>query len=85
MGSPPGRVDSDRLLTTRDVAAFLGVSPETVPQRWPSCELPGYRLGTNVRRFRESEIEEWLGDRFHPPKLDLDREERLGSSSRSLF
>jgi excisionase family DNA binding protein len=51
---------SDRLLTTRQVADFLGVSPETVLRRWRAGELPGYRLASNVLRFRELEIEAWL-------------------------
>ncbi len=51
---------TDRLLTTREVAAFLGLSPETVLRRWRSGELPGYRLASNVLRFRESEVETWL-------------------------
>jgi excisionase family DNA binding protein len=51
---------SERLLTTREVAAFLGVSPETVLRRWRAGELPGYRLSSNVLRFRESEIDAWL-------------------------
>jgi excisionase family DNA binding protein len=54
---------SGRLLTTRQVAAFLGVSPETVLRRWRSGELPGYRLASNVLRFRESELEAWLAVR----------------------
>lgn len=58
---------SERLLTTRQVADFLGVSPETVLRRWRTGELPGYRLASNVLRFRESEIEEWLeGTRQRP-------------------
>jgi excisionase family DNA binding protein len=55
-----GRRLSDRLLTTREVAAFLGLSSETVLRRWRAGELPGYRLASNVLRFRESEIEAWL-------------------------
>ena len=51
---------SERLLTTRQVADFLGVSPETVLRRWRAGEIPGYRLASNVLRFRESEIEAWL-------------------------
>jgi excisionase family DNA binding protein len=51
---------SERLLTTREVAAFLGVSPETVLRRWRRGEIPGYRLASNVLRFRESELEAWL-------------------------
>jgi excisionase family DNA binding protein len=51
---------SGRLLTTREVAEFLGLSPESVLRRWHTGELPGYRLASNVLRFRESEIETWL-------------------------
>jgi len=51
---------TERLLTTRQLAEFLGVSPETVLRRWRAGKLPGYRLASNVLRFRESEIEAWL-------------------------
>jgi excisionase family DNA binding protein len=59
LSSEPGTL-ADRLLTTREVAAFLGVSPETVLRRWRAGELPGYRLASNVLRFRESELDAWL-------------------------
>jgi excisionase family DNA binding protein len=51
---------TERLITTREVADFLGLSPETVLRRWRVGELPGYRLASNVLRFRESELEVWL-------------------------
>jgi len=54
------------LLTTREVAALLGLSPATVLRRWRSGELPGYRLGTNVLRFNTSELEAWLEARHRP-------------------
>ena len=54
---------SDRLLSTRQVADFLGLSPETVLRRWRAGELPGYRLASNVLRFRESELEAWLEEK----------------------
>lgn len=50
----------DRLLTTRQVAEYLGLSPETVLRRFRAGELPGFRLATNVLRFRASEVEAWL-------------------------
>jgi excisionase family DNA binding protein len=49
-----------RLLTAREVADRLGFSPETVLRRWRAGELPGYRLGTNVLRFSEDDLEAWL-------------------------
>jgi len=48
------------LLTTRDVAAFLGLSPEAVLRRWRAGEVPGFRLASNVLRFDEEEIMAWL-------------------------
>jgi excisionase family DNA binding protein len=54
---------NERLLTTREVAAFLGMSPESVLRRYRRGELPGYRLSSNVLRFRASELEAWLEGR----------------------
>ncbi len=48
------------LLTTRQVADRLGLSPETVLRRWRAGELPGFRLGSNVLRFDEAELDAWL-------------------------
>jgi excisionase family DNA binding protein len=66
---------SERLLTARDVSARLAVSVETV-LRWHRCgKLPGgYRLASNVLRFRESEIEAWLeGTRPKRPLVSVTR------------
>ena len=49
-----------RLLTTRELAEYLGLSAETVLRRWRRGDIPGgIRLASNVR-FRESAIEAWL-------------------------
>ena len=55
---------SDRLLTTRQIADYLGFSPETILRKWRTGELPGYRLGSNVLRFSEPTIEAYLADRL---------------------
>ena len=60
--------DGRRLLTTSEVAAFLGLSPDAVLRRWRAGELPGFRLSTKVLRFRESEILAWLEDRRGGPE-----------------
>jgi excisionase family DNA binding protein len=52
-----------RLLTTRQVAEILAVSPATVLRRWRAGEIPGYRLGSNVLRFSQAELEQWLAAR----------------------
>jgi predicted DNA-binding transcriptional regulator AlpA len=47
----------DRLLNAREVAAFLGVSPRWVLEKFRAGELPGARLhGSNRARFWLSEI-----------------------------
>ena len=51
---------NDRLLTTRQVADYVGLSPETVLRRYRRGELVGVRLASNVLRFRESAVEAWL-------------------------
>jgi excisionase family DNA binding protein len=56
-------VPSPALLTTRQVADRLGLSPETVLRKWRAGELPGYRLGSNVLRFEAVELEAWLASR----------------------
>ena len=49
-----------RLLTAREVAAMLSMSPETVLRMVRRGELPAFRLPTGALRFREAELERWL-------------------------
>jgi excisionase family DNA binding protein len=49
-----------RLLTTREVADQLGLSPATVLRRWRAGEIPGYRLASNCLRFDPDELASWL-------------------------
>ena len=60
---------NDRLLTTREVADYLGFSPETVLRRYRAGEIPGIRLGSNVLRFRHSDLEAWLEECSQPGRL----------------
>ena len=53
-------VDRRPLLTTREVAEQLNLSPATVLRRWRAGEIPGYRLGSNVLRFSADEVVAWL-------------------------
>jgi excisionase family DNA binding protein len=57
---------SDRLLTAREVSDLLGLSTPSILRRWRSGELPGFRLSSNVLRFRRSEIDAWLEARRGP-------------------
>jgi excisionase family DNA binding protein len=54
---------TSRLLTTREVASWLGLSPETVLRHWRAGDLPGYRIATNALRFDEAELRAWLAGR----------------------
>ena len=40
---------SDRLLTARELAEYLGLKPATVLDKWERGELPGYKFGRAVR------------------------------------
>lgn len=51
---------SGSLLTTRAVAEVLGLSPETILRRFRAGELPGYRLASNVLRFRADDVDAYL-------------------------
>ena len=53
---------ADRLLTAREVAEILGLSPASVLRRWRDGRLPGFRLGSNVLRFSEADIDRYLAE-----------------------
>ncbi len=57
-----------RFLTTRQVAALLGLSPASVLRRWQAGALPGFRLASNVLRFDSDEIDAWLAERHRGPE-----------------
>jgi excisionase family DNA binding protein len=68
----PGRgaMSESALWTTREVAEYLNVSPETVLRWHRSGKLPGgRRLSSNLLRFAQAEVEAWL-DGLSPPPLD---------------
>jgi predicted DNA-binding transcriptional regulator AlpA len=68
---------SNRLLTTRDVAHILGLSPEAVLRRWRGGEIPGFRLASNVLRFDEAEIVAWLDSLRAGPRYSSDGTKRF--------
>jgi excisionase family DNA binding protein len=51
---------NDRLLTTREVADLVGLSPETILRRWRAGELRGYRVSGTCLRFPPAAVDEWL-------------------------
>ena len=50
---------SNRLLSSREVAALLGVPERTVRARWREWQLPAYRIGKHLR-WRERDIQAWI-------------------------
>jgi excisionase family DNA binding protein len=61
---------TERLITARDVADLLGMTPGWVLDQWQAGRLPGYRYGGKGSpvRFRLSEIEAWLEARRGGPQ-----------------
>ncbi len=53
----------ERLLTARELADYLGLSPASVLRRWRAKEIPGFVLSSNVIRFDRAEIDHWLATR----------------------
>jgi excisionase family DNA binding protein len=54
---------TERLLTTREVAETLGVSPETVLRWIERRGLPARRLTSRAIRFDARELGVWLDER----------------------
>ena len=45
----PNLAHTSPLLTARELAAYLGLKPATVLDKWERGELPGYKFGRAVR------------------------------------
>jgi excisionase family DNA binding protein len=57
---PPRRDPDGRLLTTAEVATYLGVPARTVESwRYKRTGPPGIRLGRHVR-YRQRDVDAWL-------------------------
>ena len=50
----------DRLMTTEEVAAYLGYAVQTIYNKVRAKELPVRRIGGRSLRFRVSEIDRWV-------------------------
>jgi excisionase family DNA binding protein len=61
---------SDRILTAREVAAFLAVKESWVREATRDGRLPHLRLG-RYRRYRRADIERWLGEQQAGGRLAL--------------
>ena len=50
---------SNRLLSSRDVAAILAIPERTVRDRWKEWGLPTYRIGKHLR-WKERDVYAWI-------------------------
>jgi len=50
----------ERLLTGREAAQLLGLTPNQIMRLYRTRELPGFLLSERVIRFRASELEAWI-------------------------
>ncbi len=61
---------TDRLLTARELAEQLGLSPGTVLDWFERGDLPGFKLGGKAVRFRSREVEAWLSTCRRGPRVE---------------
>jgi excisionase family DNA binding protein len=61
----------DRLLTVRELAERLGISPGTAYHWLSQGRLPCVRLSSRCVRFRESDVEEMLEQLAQAPERDV--------------
>jgi excisionase family DNA binding protein len=50
---------SNRLLSSRDVAAILAIPERTVRDKWKEWGLPAYRIGKHLR-WKERDVHAWI-------------------------
>jgi excisionase family DNA binding protein len=50
---------SNRMLSSRDVAAILAIPERTVRDRWKEWGLPAYRIGKHLR-WKERDVYAWI-------------------------
>jgi excisionase family DNA binding protein len=68
--SVPSTSGMETFLTAHQLAEKLQVSPDWIYDQAASGGMPSYRIGT-IRRFRVSEIEDWLQRHREPLSLRL--------------
>ena len=58
---------TEKLLTLKDAAKLLGISPEEMEQWVQEGRLPAFQIGGQFLRFRRAEIERFRRERILPP------------------
>lgn len=72
---------TEKLLSTREVSRYLGISEEDLRKLVDKGELPAYRLGGTILRFRKDQIDEIKARGI--PKVTNSEEEVITSSAYS--
>jgi excisionase family DNA binding protein len=68
------------LLTAREVADLLGVSPETILRWTRRGELAAIRLPGGALRYREDDLHQWLDTRATLPVTPTERPRAAGTA-----
>jgi hypothetical protein len=76
---------TDELFSTAVVAARLGLSPESVLRRFRRGELAGYRLASNVLRFRAADVDAYLTTRREEKAAHSPGEEVAGATTERRY
>jgi excisionase family DNA binding protein len=75
-----GSVNPEPLLTARQVADLLGMSPATILDWHEAGRIPSFKLPTGPVRFRASELERWIeGCRVGQSLVTLDADPAAGA------
>ncbi len=62
----------DRLLTTKDAAAYLGVSAAFLERdRWAGARIPFVRIGSRAVRYRLGELENYVAGQLRTSTNDI--------------
>jgi excisionase family DNA binding protein len=62
-----------RVMTVRDLSAYLRVHPSTIYKLLRKGELPGFRIGTDWR-FNAEVIDRWCFERNMKPSEEIERQ-----------
>ncbi len=62
----------DRLLTTKEAAAYLGVSAAFLERdRWAGARIPFVRIGSRAVRYRLGELENYVAGQLRTSTNDI--------------
>ena len=74
---------SEKLLNLKEVSHYLGISQEDLRKLVDKGEIPAYRLGGTILRFRKDQIDRVKAKGI--PKIDNSDEEALAVAGYSRF